>query len=219
MMVASQTSVPQQRSSCYTDEGLIQRFVDGFIQGNPVLLSNPTLRTEPLFKSMQLIANHDVIATAYLQDPPIRVVVNHASPYGDLLKKALLAENFYPLARTGQSQQYVYQYCLPPAGYDLHCTTAKELWRVCWGRGISARSGIPLDLLVWGGASSCNHENWRALRGIDCDQGKLQLKLLGGNLAIASSELVVWAKQQSSHPLPREQRTRPDLRGYYRLRN
>ncbi|PZD72100.1 hypothetical protein C1752_04079 [Acaryochloris thomasi RCC1774] len=219
MMVASQTSVSQQHSSCYTDEGLIQRFVDGFIQGNPILLSNPNLRTEPLFKSMQLIAGHDVIATAYLQDPPIRAVVHHGSPYSSILKQALLAENFYPLARTGQSQQYVYQYCLPPEGYELRCTTAKELWRVCWGRGFSLRSGIPLDLLVWGGASSRNHENWRSLRGIDCDQGKLQLKLLGGSLAIASSDLVVWAQQKSSHPSPREQRTRPNLRGYYRLRN
>ena len=216
-MVASQTPSLRQSSSCHTDEGLIQRFVDGFIQGNPVLLSNPALRTEPLFKSMQLIAGHDVIATAYLQDPPIRAVVQHTSPYSGMLKQALLTEHFYPLARTGQSQQYVYQYCLPPEGYDLYCTTAKELWRVCWGRGFSLRSGIPLDLLVWGGASSRNQENWRSLRGIDCEQGKLNLKLLGGNLAIASSDLVVWAKQQSVQP--REYRARPDLRSYYRLRN
>lgn len=218
-MVASQSSASQQNSSGLTDEGLIQRFVDGFIQGNPVLLSNPNLRTEPLFKSMQLIAGHDVIATSYLQDPPIRVVVHHASPYSELLKEALLTENFFPLARTGQSQQYIYQYCLPPEGYTLHCSTAKELWRVCWGRGFSSHAGIPLDLLVWGGASSRNNENWRSLRGIDCDQGKLKLKLLGGSLAIASSDLVVWAKQKSSQPSPREQRARPNLRGYYRLRN
>ncbi len=218
-MVVSQNTSSQQDSSCYTNEELIQHFVEGFIQGNPLLLSNPTLRTEPLFKSMQLIAGHDVIATAHLQEAPIRVVALYTKPYGQLLQQALLAENFYPLARTGQSQQYVYQYCTPPDGYDIYCTTAKELWRVCWGRGFSLRSGIPLDLLVWGGSSSRSHENWRSLRGIDCDQGKLQIKLLGGSFAVDSTELVVWSKQQSLQAMPREQRARPDLRGYYRLKN
>ncbi|MGF1602837.1 MAG: hypothetical protein ACFCU8_12590 [Thermosynechococcaceae cyanobacterium] len=219
MMLASQTTPSQSSSSCSTDEELIQRFVEGFIQGNSVLLSNRSLRTEPLFKSMQLMAGHDVIATANLKDPPIQVVVNHATSYGPLLQEALIAESFYPLTRTGQSHQYIYQYCSSPENYDIRCTTAKELWRVCWGRGFSVRSGIPLDLLVWGGGTSRSPQNWRPLRGIDCDQGKLQIKLLGGSFSVSSSDPVVWAKQQSTEATPRERRTRPDLRGYYRLQS
>lgn len=216
-MVVSTPPTSQSTPSQYTDEELIQRFIDGFIQGHSVLLSNRALRTEPLFKSVQLMAGHDVIATAYLQEPPIRVVVHHLPPYGHLLSQALLAESFYPLMRTGN--QYTYQYCTAPKGYELHCTTAKELWRVCWGRGFSLRSGIPLDLLVWGGESSRTEDNWRSLRGIDCDQGKLHIKLLGGNLAVAGSDLVVWAKQHTRQSTPRTQRARPNLSGYYRLRN
>jgi hypothetical protein len=218
MMLASQTPPSHPSSSCSTDEELIQRFIEGFIQGNSVLLSNRSLRTEPLFNSMQLMAGHDVIATANLKDPPIQVVVNHATPYGELLQQRLLAESFYPLIRTGQPHQYVYQYCASPENYEMHCTTAKELWRVCWGRGLSVRSGIPLDLLVWSGSSSRSQQNWRPLRGIDCDQGKLHIKLLGGSLSVASADPLVWARQQST-ALLRERRTRPDLRGYYRLQS
>ncbi|PZD70143.1 hypothetical protein C1752_17776 [Acaryochloris thomasi RCC1774] len=217
-MVDPQTSSLRQ-SPRYTNEELIQHFVKGFTQGNPPSLSNSTLQTKALQQGVQLLAGHDAILTAYWQDPPLRAVVKHTTPYGELIKQALLAESFYPLSQTEQSQQYIYQYCNPPHGYYLNCTTAKELWRLSWGRGAGLRSGISLDLLVWGGRASRSHENWRSLQRIDCEQGNLKIKLLGGTFSVESSELVVWAKKQPLHSKTNEQRTRTRLRGYYRLQN
>ncbi len=218
-MVNHKTNVFPKRSHRYTNEELIQNFVKGLTQNNPPLLSNRTLRTTSLNNTTQLLVCKTVILTAYYQDPPTRAVVDHSSPYGELLKEAFLAESYYPLTRTEQRHEYIYQYCKPPHGYQLHCTTAKELWRICWGRGGGLRSGISLDLLVWGGGASRSNQNWRSLRQIDCEQGELLFKLIGGRFSVESSELVVWAKNQKTPGKSQGQRARSSLRGVYRLRN
>jgi hypothetical protein len=206
-----------------SDEALIQAFVDDFLHGHTALLSNQNLRTEPLFDSVQLLSSKEgVIATAKVKDTPIKMIVRPSSSYWDLLHNCLTTQSFYPLAKAPQEGCYFYRFCEAPEGYTLYCTTAKDLWRACWGRGFGVRSGIPLDLLVWRQGPASTKENWYSLRGMDCDKGQLIIKMLGWTETIASSDLVIWTKEeQGSKGSSRSglaSRVKPELQGYIRFR-
>jgi hypothetical protein len=189
----SDMSMSDKRMS---DERLIESFIEGFLQENMVLLSNQKLRTETLRTSMQLMSDKEgCIATANVYETPLSMMVRHGSSYGKLLHESLMAQSFYPLSRAKQETCYHYRFCEATAGYDLHCTTAKELWRACWGRGFGLRAGIPLDLLIWRQGPAGSKESWYSLRGMDCEQGQLTVKMLGWSDAVEGSELIVWAQQ------------------------
>ncbi|QUY43438.1 hypothetical protein [Acaryochloris marina] len=211
-----------------SDSELIQTFVEGFVQGRPVLLSNANLRTEPLFDSMQLIDNKEgVISTANLSQAPISAKIRPVSAYWGVLHDAMMEQSFYPLAKSDMSDCYIYRYCAPSNDYEMHCTTARELWRVCWGRGYSVRSGIPLDLMIWGHGPTSHREKWHALRNMECENGQLAIKILGGTIRVDGEDLVVWARKNASTRLSSVNRQdrdgqsplRSGMRGYLRLNN
>jgi hypothetical protein len=55
--MANYTEVRTPRTlSTLSDNALIGAFIEGFFQGQTVLLSNQTLRTEPILNSMQLLS-------------------------------------------------------------------------------------------------------------------------------------------------------------------
>jgi hypothetical protein len=199
--MANYTEVRPSRSlSMLSDNALIGAFIDGFFQGQTVLLSNQTLRTEPTLNSMQLLSlKEGCIATAHLHASPISMMVRYGSSYGSLIHERLIAQSFYPLVGAGQEGSYIYRFCEAPEGYDLFCTTAKDLWRACWGRGLGHRPGIPMDLLIWRQGPPGSKDAWYSLRGMDCDQGQLTVKMLGWSNAVNSSDLVLWARQVMSY--------------------
>jgi hypothetical protein len=202
------------------DEVLIQGFVDDFLQGHTAFLSNQNLRTEVLFNSTQLLSSKEgVVATAKGKDTPIKMVVRSSSSYWELLHSCLCAQNFYPLMKAPQDGCYIYRFCEAPEGYQLYCTTAKELWRACWGRGFGMRSGIPLDLLVWRQGPAETKEAWYSLRGMDCENGQLMIKMLGWTETISSTDLVMWAKtDQEPFRGDRGSKVKQGLQGYIRFR-
>jgi hypothetical protein len=185
-----------QPSNVMSDEVLIQTFIEEFFHGNLALLSNPHLRTEPLFDSMQLLSSLDgVIATAKLRSTPMEMIVRHGTASSELMHQLLLQQMFYPMLRATAEGCYIYRFCEPPEGYTLQCSTAKDLWRACWGRGFGVRSGIPMDLLIWRKGPPGSKEAWYSLKGMDCDNGQLTIKLLGWVDAVMGTDLVVWARQ------------------------
>jgi hypothetical protein len=203
------TEVGANRSSgVMSDEILIQTFIEEFFHGNIALLSNPHLRTEPLFDSMQLLSSADgVIATAKLKSTPMEMIVRHGTALGELMHQLLLKQMFYPMLKAPAEGCYIYRFCEPPEGYFLQCATAKDLWRACWGRGFGVRSGIPMDLLVWRKGPPGSKETWYSLKGMDCDNGQLTIKLLGWTDAVMGTDLLVWARQISaSQPSSTHQR-------------
>ncbi len=188
-----------QSSGVMSDEILIQTFIEEFFHGNIALLSNPHLRTEPLFDSMQLLSASDgVIATAKLKSTPMEMIVRHGSALGELMHQSLLRQMFYPMLKAPAEGCYIYRFCEPPEGYSLQCATAKDLWRACWGRGFGVRSGIPMDLLVWRKGPPGSKETWYSLKGMECDNGQLTIKLLGWTDTVIGTDLIVWARQISA---------------------
>ena len=213
--------IPTKPQPTYlSDPEVIQAFVDGFAQGEPVLLSNQNLRTEPLFDSVQLMAKEEgLVATANLSQSPMTALGRSTSHYWESLRRAMAIQGFFPVAKSEWGQDYTFRYCEAPEDYELHCTTAREFWRACWSRGISAHAGIALDVLIWSQPRPNRREGWQSIRGIDCDTGQLVIKLLGGALDVQGSDLVVWVRRLSKRPsMTRTQRrAKPSVRGYLRL--
>ena len=206
--MVNHTAVRASRAlSTLSDDALVQAFIDSFFQGHPVLLSNQTLRTEPIMNSIQLLSlKEGCIATANLNASPISITVRYGSSYGSLIHERLIAQSFYPSVSTGQEASYIYRFCEAPDGYDLYCTTAKELWRACWGRGFGHRPGIPMDLLIWRQGPPGSKDAWYSLQGMDCDLGQLTVKMLGWSNAVNGSDLILWARQTMNQP-PSQQRS------------
>lgn len=204
-----------------SDEILIQDFIDNFLQGHTALLSNQNLRTEPLFDSVQLLSPKEgIVATAKVKDAPIKMIVRHRSSYWESLHSCLTAQSFYPMLKAPQEGCYIYRFCEAPEGYKLHCTTAKDLWRACWGRGFGVRSGIPLDLLIWRQGPAGTKENWYSLRGMDCENAQLMIKMLGWTEMIDGTDLVLWTRedQESGRSSASTANGKQDLRSSVKFR-
>ena len=64
------------------DLTLIEAFIASFIQGEVVLLSNPNLRCEPIFGTVQLLAKKEgIIAIAKPNQEPRSALVKQDSLY------------------------------------------------------------------------------------------------------------------------------------------
>lgn len=209
----------------YTDDEIISTFVTSFIQGQSILLSNHNIRTEPLFDTVQLIAQQGgVISTAALKGSPVTAQLHPIAPYSQLVHQVMTKNNYYPLAKNERGDSYIYQYFAPSKDYRVYCTTAKELWRVCWGRGTSIRSGIPLELVIWGQRTLLQKQTWHPIRGMEVENCQFVVKILGGSFPYASDDLVIWARKLPDPELPgvnesqTGKRLRAGMRGYLSLK-
>ena len=200
-----------------TDEQLISAFIDGVVQGEQPLKANKNLRIEPVFQSLQLLSNREgIISSVNLRKIPTQIEVHLDTQYSDVVHETLFEQSYLPFEKLPNKNVYHYRYCNIPEGYKVYCTTAKELWRASWGRGFSLRSGIPLDLIVWQPSQGTRQEPWHSLIGMECDRGKLVVKLLGHAIPMDSTDLVVWAKAVVATPRIRAQAYRERIRGQQR---
>lgn len=208
--------MPAATSHNLDDAALVAQFAQGVANGQPVLLSNPNLRVEPTFDTVQLIAKQaGVVATAKLAAEPVQVSVRRQTDYWQLINQALSSVNFAPIGNLA-ADVYTYQRYKVPAGYQLHCTPSIDLWRVWWRHHKPKQIGIPLNLLIY------TRENWFPVRDISCNQGTLYIKTLGKELVLLGTDLLIWLNQlpdpatppaSSAETAPRS--VRPGLRGYY----
>ncbi|MCM1983420.1 hypothetical protein [Lyngbya confervoides] len=196
-----------------SDEQIIEIYIDGILRGERPLESNANLRIEPVLNSMQLLSNRDgAISTVNLKHIPTVVEARENSSYWGCIHQKLTQQGYMPFEKKADTPVYRYRYCEAPPNYQLNCTSAKSLWRISWGRGFGLRAGIPLDLIVWCPGSEKQAQPWQSLRGMECDRGKLVIKLLGRSMSLESSDLVVWAKSLDGSPRIRSQDYRQQLR-------
>lgn len=206
------------------DLSLIEAFVQGFIQNEPVLLSNPNLRVEPVFKTLQLLGREGLLATAILAEKNQPVTVREDSSYWELIHQALLEQSFFPILSLQKDSFYTYEYRTVPEGYQVHYTSVQELWRVWWSRGSPSRPGLLMELLILSRGPTGRQETWQPVRHLESKQGALYIKMLGGEVAFFPETKVIWlqrpkdSQEKSSNSETQSRRVRPDLRGLYRPR-
>lgn len=204
------------------DLSLIQAFIEGFTQGEAALLSNPNLRAEPVFDTIQLLAKKEgLIATAKLTEKLYGISVKQSSSYWELIHQVMLAKSFFPVGASQKEEFYSYQHRTIPAGYELNCTTATELFqKLGWSHTRRTGLGISMDLLILCRGASSQMATWLPLKGLVCGYGALYIKTLGSEEAFKESDLVVWLKkvEKSSAATSSYAGVRPGLRSLYRPR-
>jgi hypothetical protein len=179
------------------DATLIMRMIDACAAGETsALLMSTNLRTEFLPKHLQLLTKRgEVVATAKLGELRLNFVVNHLCCYAPLVHDALMARNFFPVPNQRLPNSYQYFRAEVPAGYRVHCTTVKELWRTCWTKGGLSRSGIPMDILIYALGPDHRQYQWCPIRGMDCLNGTLAVKLLNREETLDPEVMVTWLEQ------------------------
>lgn len=172
------------------DIALIQTFVQHFIQGQDVLLSNPNLRTEPVEDTIQLLGKTEgLIVKAKFTEKPRTALVKRSSRYWELIHQAMFANSFFPVGQIQGEGVYRYQYRPMPDNYQMHCTTALELWQAWSENNNPNHRAISMDMIM------LKQGTWNPIRDIVYDQKTLGIKTLGDQVVIAPAEMLIWGEK------------------------
>jgi hypothetical protein len=167
---------------------LIREFVQNSIQKKEVLLSNPALTAQTVYKTNQLTAKSEgVIAIAQLSKTLPEFWISPKSSQWELINQALAEYSYLLKGEVDSRGFYQYQYYEVPKGYQMHCTKSVLLWRAWWKyRKYTLRLGIPLELLIK------TRDSWYPVRDLIISDGLLYIKTLGSEIALDSEDLVTW---------------------------
>ncbi|WP_414514537.1 hypothetical protein [Nostoc sp. PCC 9305] len=167
---------------------LIREFVQNSIQKKDILLSNPVLTAQTVYKINQLTAKSEgVIATAQLSNTLSEFSISPKSTQWELINQALAEYSYILKGEVDSRGFYQYQYCEVPKGYQMNCTKCVILWRAWWKYcKYNSRAGIPLELLIR------TRDSWYPIRDLIISDGLLYIKTLGSEIALGSDDLVTW---------------------------
>ena len=167
---------------------LIREFVQNSIHKKDVLLSNPALTAQTVYKTNQLTAKSEgVIAIVQLSNTLPEFSISPKSSQWELINQALAEYGYLLKGEVDGRGFYQYQYCEVPKGYEMHCTRSVILWRAWWKyRKYTSSLGIPLELLIR------KRNSWYPIRDLVISDGLLYIKTLGSEIALDSGDLVTW---------------------------
>ncbi|MCW5314799.1 hypothetical protein GTQ43_13590 [Nostoc sp. KVJ3] len=167
---------------------LIREFVQNSIQKKEVLLSNPALTAQTVYKINQLTAKSEgVIATFQPANTLSEFSISPKSSQWELINQALAEYSYLLKGEVDSRGFYKYQHCEVPKGYEMHCTKSVLLWRAWWKyRKYNSRLSIPLELLIR------TRDSWYPIRDLIISDGLLYIKTLGSEIALDSEDLVTW---------------------------
>ncbi len=174
-----------------TNLDLIREFIQTSIHKKDILLSNPSLTAQTVYKANQLSAKSEgVIAIAQVSNTLCQFSISPNSSHWELINQALAEYSFLLKGEIDSRGFYQYQYCEIPKGYQMQCTKSVLLWRAWWKyRKYTSRPGIPLELLIR------TRDSWYPIRDLIISDGLLYIKTLGSEIALDSNDLVTWLKK------------------------
>ncbi len=178
---------------------LVREFVKYSIQKQEVLLANPALKAETVYKSNQITAkSQGVVATAQIDKTPPEFLIKAHSSHWDLINEVLANYSYILTGEIDSRGCYCYQYCQIPQDYQMHCTKSVYLWRAWWKyRKHALQRGIPLELLIR------RRGSWYPIKDLIISDGLLYIKTLGTEIAVHSDDLVIWLhKVEANSPNP-----------------
>jgi PAS domain S-box-containing protein len=174
------------------DITLIQTFVQKFIQGEAILLSNSNLQTEQFGNTIQLLGKTEgLVVKAMLTEKPRSALAKKSSRYWGLVHQAMFAYSFFPIGEP-KEDFYRYQHRPMPENYQMHCTDALDLWQF-WveekKRNQLSVSSMEIIMLRQG--------TWKPLTDImTYSYGKtLYIKTIGDRFTIDGAEMLIWGKK------------------------
>lgn len=174
------------------DRTLIQTFVENCIQGESIVLPNPNLKAETVGDTIQLVVKTEgIVVTAYLIERPRTVLINRSSRYWELIHQAMFANSFFPIGNIQKEGIYRYQYRPMPENYQMHCTSALELWKVWSGQpNRNYRTIMTTDFIM------LKQGAWSSIKDvIDGQDTTLYIKTATSKVSIKSSDMLIWGKK------------------------
>jgi hypothetical protein len=154
-------------------------------------VANQSLRIEPAFNSLQLLTKRGgLLATLQQDNGNSTVLLRQGSDYRHLIRHILLENSFLPQGKVQRTEFEQYQKMQIPAGYTLHSTEARVLWKEWWTTTRNTqRNSIQTDLLIF------TRNTWYPVRDIASNHGTLFLKTLGNELIFEANQEVIWLKR------------------------
>ncbi|QLE43366.1 hypothetical protein FD723_24880 [Nostoc sp. C052] len=167
---------------------LVREFVGNSIQKKDILLANPSLTAQTVYKINHLTAKAEgIISTAQLNTTTSEFLILSKSSHWELLNQALAEYNYILKGDIDSHGFYCYQYCQVPQGYRLQCTKSVLLWRAWWKyRKNTLQLGISSDLLIQ------TRDSWYPIRDLSISDGLLYVKTLGSEIEVHADDLVIW---------------------------
>ncbi|MEH1817973.1 MAG: hypothetical protein V7L31_02550 [Nostoc sp.] len=167
---------------------LVREFVGNSIQKKDILLANPSLTAQTVYKINHLTAKSEgIISTAQLNATISEFLILSKSSHWELLNQALAEYNYILKGNINSHGFYCYQYCQVPQGYRLQCTKSVLLWRAWWKyRKNTLQLGISSDLLIQ------TRDSWYPIRDLSISDGLLYVKTLGSEIEVHADDLVIW---------------------------
>lgn len=165
-----------------------------FVKRESTLASNQSLRIEPAFDSVQLLAKRGGLLASIKTNQNITAAsVRRGSEYWNLIHQILVSNQFVPIEPSAKSEFLQYEQRQIPSGYKLNCTESRFLWKEWWTRvRNSNRNNIQTDLLIF-----CRN-TWYPVREVVCSQGSLFVTTLVSEFIYQGSELIVWLSKEQS---------------------
>ncbi|QZZ21519.1 hypothetical protein J5X98_03365 [Leptothermofonsia sichuanensis E412] len=159
-----------------------------FIQREGTFAANQSLRIEPAFDSIQLLARRGgLVATVKMTRGVPTVLLRRGSEYWSLVHRILVENNYIPINLSEKSQITLYEQRPIPEGYKLNCAEARFLWKEWWtGARQGNHNAIQTDLVIF-----CR-DTWYPVREIVSSHGTLFVTTLVSEFVYQGSELIVW---------------------------
>ncbi len=178
-------------SKVYLDDVEIVR---QFVEGQGTLIANASLRIQAALDTTQLIAsNGHILAFARLQNCPSTILIRSQSDYAELLHQVLEAYEYFSVGPDPKTQFQMYEHHQVPAGYQLHCAPARNMWRQWWlqHRQQAAASNLQtaFQLLVAG--------EWAPIQSVLLSQGNLYITTPFGETLHQGHDRIVWIEEQA----------------------
>ncbi|AUT01158.1 hypothetical protein CLI64_12500 [Nostoc sp. CENA543] len=177
-----------------SDLELMREFITQSIAKKEILLANPYLKAQMVYKSNQLISKKEgVIATAKLDHTPSDFLIDANSSYWEIINNTLADYSYIFTFELDSNGLYRYQRCAVPQGYTLRCTKSLGLWQAWWKYNKYAASfKVPLDILVR------TKNSWYGIKNLTISDGLIYIKTLVSELQLSPEDLVIWLSKIES---------------------
>ncbi|MEO0537312.1 MAG: hypothetical protein AAF215_26080 [Cyanobacteria bacterium P01_A01_bin.123] len=109
---------------------LLEAFVEASIRGQDTLLANKQFIAESRFGINHLISKKSgLVVKVNVKEQPVQFWIRHDAPNREQLDELLKQQQFLTTGTQSDDGFCGYQYFPAKQGYDLHCQSARVLWR------------------------------------------------------------------------------------------
>ena len=175
----------KQGAPSLDDESIIRLFV----KGEKKFVFNQNLQIDPQINVVTLKDRKEkILGVIKINCKNKFALVKCKTDYLELIHKVLTENNFVGFGDSKKQPGFFeYQEYDIPAGYKIHYTSPKLLWKTWWpSQRFNTRHNINLNLLM------LLNDKWYPIKDIIVHEGEFCIKTLVKEINLSSNERVIW---------------------------